>query len=272
MLVPFQRGAHYLRDSNLYVGDHAFEHKPNKSRKDWQCIEVRDDEICVGLLKEERDLNSDVSPIMICPSRFKIDTCQTWYQTGNPYKMQQMSAHVIKCSGKLGNVQLRNISLVDEMISELGIVARIWPEYEKDMLPDIFMPQQRWVVTSAKLLIQALDKYQMSQRICFVGPRVPDPPSSLGPTVYLIEAIGTKWVKFGKAAEGSALIRLRQSQLCSPYRLRQLGVWPAPDGNAGYWERRLESALKAAGSDKRWEWVEIDAMKALCIAKDIFER
>lgn len=245
---------------------------PHKSRKDWQCIEVNDNEVCIGLLKDDRYLDLDVAPIMICPSRFKIDTCQTWYQTGNPYKIKQLSVHVIKCSGKLSNVQLRNIGIVDEIVSELSLSIKNWTKYEKGMLPDIFMPQQRWVIASAKTLIHALDEYQMSQRICSVGPRVSDPPYSPGPAIYLIEAIGTDWVKFGKAAEGSALIRLRQSQLCSPYRLRQLGVWLAPDGNAGYWERRLESALKAASSDKRWEWIKIDTMKALRIAKDIFER
>jgi hypothetical protein len=132
------------------------------------------------------------------------------------------------------------------------------------------MPQQRWVTGSLREIQDWLESYEATGRRTIIGRRFAEPGGARKNVVYLTEAVGTDWVKFGKAAEETALVRLRQAQLCSPYRLRHLGVWDAPDGNAAHAERVLERALKQVARDKRWEWVQLDKRTAVDVAVRLF--
>jgi hypothetical protein len=186
--------------------------------------------------------------------------------------MIQIGAYFVKTDHKVEAIEYRQIGIIDQMVSEIDIKSPTWPEFGAGMLPDHFMPQQRWVDGSLTSIENWICHYERSGRIMPIGPRFVNPSGAPAGVVYLLEAVGTDWVKFGKAAERTGLHRLRQSQLCSPYRLRQLGVWLAPDGDADTWERRLERELKTHARAKRWEWVCMPKEDAFNIAETMFSQ
>lgn len=270
ILVPVQRTAFRTTIAGRRILDHVPVQTTYNIRGDWFSVSVDDDEICIGLLREKRHAGIDIAPTMIAPSRFRHDTCLTWYQTGNPYQMEQLGAYFLKIDGPNSSVDLRHINIVEELIAEVSVEYKRWPAYEQGMLPEIYMPQQRWIVGSLTRIQGWLENYEATRRPTAIKARFIEPLDVKEKVLYLTEAIGTDWVKFGKAAGRSALVRLRQAQLCSPYRLRQLGVWLPLDGNADHSERHLEAELKKRATAKRWEWVQLDKKIAVEVADHLF--